>query len=199
MQLTGKQIVEEGLVTNYVPGAVQQQGIDVRLMKVRRFGHYEKLHAKPGHDNDEPVWEKNKRFGEIGFIPAQGKTILPLSEEIEAKEIGELPDRVIYGWVLDPGYYEVIFDEGVQMPNNRVMVLISRSSAVRCGAFIECGQFDAGFNTNHMGCFFKVEERIAIEQHARIAQLRFTTTEEVESGDMYNGQWQNDKQRKTQA
>jgi hypothetical protein len=49
-----------------------------------------------------------------------------------------------------------------------------------------------------MGCFFKVEERIAIEQHARIAQLRFTTTEEVRDDDMYNGQWQNDQQRQEQ-
>lgn len=195
MQLTGKQIVEEGLVTNFVPEAVQQQGMDVRLMKVRRFGH----RAEPGRDIDGPKWEKNFHFGEIGFIPAQGKTVLPRSEEIEVSEIGTFAGRTVKGWILEPGYYEVIFDEGVKMPNNRVMVLISRSSAVRCGAFIECGQFDAGFNTDHMGCFFHVDERIAIEEHARIAQLRFTTTEEVQSGDMYNGQWQNDQQRKTQA
>lgn len=194
MQLTGKQIVEEGLVTNYVPEAVQQQGMDVRLMAVRRFGH----RAEPDNYIDGPKWEKNFRLGEIGFIPAQGKTVLPKSEEITAKELGSFSGRTVKGWILDPGYYEVIFDEGVKMPDNRVMVLISRSSAVRCGAFIECGQFDAGFETEHMGCFFKVEERVAIEQHARIAQLRFTTTESVEEKSMYCGQWQNDKQRKNQ-
>lgn len=193
MQLTGKQIVEEGLVTNFVPEAIQQQGMDVRLMKVRRFGH----RAEPGKDINGPKWERNFHLEDIGFIPAQGKTKLPKSEEIIPQKYTR-DDYTFTGWVLEPGYYEVIFDEGVKMPNNRVMVLISRSSAVRCGAFIECGQFDAGFNTDHMGCFFKVEERIAIEQHARIAQLRFTTTEEVQSDDMYNGQWQNDKQRQEQ-
>lgn len=194
MQLTGKQIVEEGLVTNYVQEAIQQQGMDVRLMAVRRFGH----HADPKVNPDGPVWERNFHLDDIGFIPAQGKTKLPKSEEIVPQEYTR-EDYKFTGWILEPGYYEVIFDEGVKMPNNRVMVLISRSSIVRCCAFIECGQFDAGFHTDHMGCFLKVEERIAIEQHARIAQLRFTTTEEVQSGDMYNGQWQNDQQRKYRA
>lgn len=195
MQLTGKQIVEEGLVTNYIPEAVQQQGMDVRLMQVRGFGH--RIFVA-GHNPDSSVWERNSHLEDIGFIPARGKTKLPKSEEIMPREYTR-DGYKFTGWILDPGYYEVIFDEGVKMPNNRVMVLISRSSAVRCGAFIECGQFDAGFNTEHMGCFFKVEERIAIEQHARIAQLRFTTTEEVQANDMYNGQWQNDQQRKQQA
>lgn len=195
MQLTGKQIVEENLVTNYVPEAIQQQGMDVRLMKVRRFGHRADHFRNP----DGPVWEKNFYCDEIGVIPAKGKTILPRSEEIEATELGTIAGHTVKGWVLNPGYYEVIFDEGVNMPNNRVMVLKSRSSLVRCGAFIECGQFDAGFNTDHMGCFLHVDEGIIIEEHARIAQLRFTTTEPVESDDMYNGQWQNDQQRKNQA
>lgn len=192
MQLTGKQIVEEGLVTNYVPEAIQQQGMDVRLMKVRRFGNH------GSYDIDGPKWSKNLQLNEIGFIPARGKTKLPKSEEIEVWELGEFDGRMVKGWILEPGYYEVIFDEGCRMPNDRVMVLISRSSAVRCGAFIECGQFDAGFETDHMGCFLHVDERIAIEEHARIAQLRFTTTDKVESGSMYNGQWQNDKQRQEQ-
>lgn len=198
MQLTGKQIVEEGLVTNYVPEAIQQQGMDVRLMKVRRFGHYA-VCGIDGHKwKDSPKWTKNLQLNEIGFIPARGKTVLPKSEEIEVDELGEFDGRMVKGWILEPGYYEVIFDEGCRMPNDRVMVLISRSSAVRCGAFIECGQFDAGFETDHMGCFLHVDERIAIEEHARIAQLRFTTTDKVEGGDMYNGQWQNDKQRQEQ-
>lgn len=188
MQLTGKEIMEEGLVTNVVPEAIQQQGVDVRLMQVRRFGHYD-------HDGK---FVKNTLIDHAGVIPAHGKTKLPDSEEIQPQNIGHFKDDEIIGWKLEPGYYEVIFDEGCKMPNNRVMVLISRSSLVRCGAFIECGQFDAGFNTEHMGCFMYVAETIYIEQHARIAQLRFTTTAPVESEDMYNGQWQNDKQRDEQ-
>lgn len=178
MQLTGKQIVEEGIITGYMPEAVQQQGMDLRLDKVRRFG----TESGP-----------NMAFGLIGHIPADGKTRLPYSTEVK-------PD-ILNGketFVLDPGYYEVIFDEGCKMPNNRVMVFITRSSGVRCGVEIICGQFDAGFHTDHMGCFLRVHERCAIERHARIAQTRITTTEAVDSESMYNGQWQNDKQRETQ-
>lgn len=188
MQLTGKEIITEGLVTNFVEAGIQQQGVDVRLMQVREFGHIEDT-------IDGPAFVKNFHYDSIGYIPAEGKTKLPASRE---KALVEHPITGAMGWKLSPGYYEVIFDEGCKMPNNRVMVLISRSSLVRCCAFIECGQFDAGFETNHMGCFMKVEEEIFIEQHARIAQLRFTTTNPVDGDKMYNGQWQNDKQRAEQ-
>ena len=184
MQLTGKEIMEEGLVANVVPEAVQQQGVDVRLMEVREFGHM-----------NVDAFVKNLEFEHMGYIPAQGKTKLPSSLP---KELITHPITGATGWLFKPGYYEVIFDEGCKMPNNRVMVLISRSSLVRCCGFIECGQFDAGFETEHMGCFMYIAEPMFIEQHARIAQLRFTKTEPVEAGSMYNGQWQNDKQRKNQ-
>jgi len=178
MQLTGKQIVEERIITGFSEDAVQQQGIDLRLNKVRRFGSEER---------------KNWAFTEIGHIPATGKTQLPQSSEVKP---WNLDGKEIY--VLDPGYYEVIFDEGCNMPNNRVMVFITRSSGVRCGVEIVCGQFDAGFVTDHMGCFLKVHERTTIERHARIAQTRITETAPVDVDDMYNGQWQGDKQRTEQ-
>ena len=190
MQLTGKEIVTEGIITGYVPEAVQQQGIDLRLMEVRRFGHWERTEYQ-----EEDVFCKNTRLDIMGLIPAEGKTKLPQSEVYEPIT---LPNGKL-GWVFKPGwYYEVIFHEGCKMPNNRVMVFITRSSGVRCGAEIICGQFDAGFETEHMGCFLHAHEALMIECGARIAQTRITKTEPVEAGSMYNGQWQNDKQRKNQ-
>ena len=35
MQLTGRQIIERGIVDNYCDDAIQQQGIDVRLKSLR--------------------------------------------------------------------------------------------------------------------------------------------------------------------
>lgn len=171
MQLTGKEIVQEEIITNYdSENAVQQQGIDVRLMRVNKF-------AGNGH------------------IPAFGKTILPKYEEI-------VPEIHVdtYGlehsiWFLPKGYYEVVMMEGCKTPANRVFDLKSRSSLVRCGAQIVCGQFDGGFETDHMGCFLRVDnpEGISIEMGARVAQVRVHQSSDVEN--LYNGQFQNDKQR----
>lgn len=51
-QLTGKQIIERGIVTNFVPEAIQQQGVDVRITNV-------------------------KELCGVGTIPTHGKTQLP--------------------------------------------------------------------------------------------------------------------------
>lgn len=179
MQLTGKEIVEEGIISGYVPEAVQQQGIDLRLRTVREFGHY---------NEQTKSFEKNFHLDSIGVIPTEGKTKLPQSRVVEK---GTYAGQ--FGWKLKPGYYEVIFEEGCKMPNDRVMVFITRSSGVRCGVEIVCGQFDAGFQTDHMGCFLAVHEHVFIGDHARIAQTRITKTSPVDK--VYNGQWQGDKQR----
>ena len=204
MQLTGKQIAQEGIITNFIDEAIQQQGIDIRLMEVRRFGYSVSCPYKT-FDEEGKLIEKESHIvvnhSNEGYIPEHGKTRLPNSVVIEPQIIGL--DRAVgdaapaYGWHLQPGYYEVVFDEGCKMPKNRVMVFISRSSLVRCGAQIVNGQFDAGFETEHMGCFLRVDQPICIERHARIAQTRILETADVDN--MYNGQWQNDKQRKTQA
>ncbi len=166
MQLTGKQIVEKGIITGFSEEGVQQQGIDVRLDKVIKF---------------IDTWG-------VGVVPAKGKTIL--RDRIELKPIIE---NGVEEWILDPGYYEVIVKEGCKMPENAAMVFISRSSMVRNGAIIHCGQFDAGFETKSMGFFLQVLFPIEIERGARIAQTRIFETASVEN--LYNGQYQQDKQR----
>lgn len=173
MQLTGKEIIESGVLTGVdMENAVQQQGVDIRVDKINRL------------------------VG-IGWIPAGGeKTTLPAYEPVQCCNINPESDEDGKYFSLDPGYYEVIFMEGCNIPRNLVINNIkSRSSLVRCGSHIECGQFDAGFSTNHMGCFLKVERHIFIDHGARIAQVQVFETNPVEEGSMYNGQWQHDKQR----
>lgn len=163
MQLTGQEISNEGIITNYLSENIQQQGIDIRLKKVSRL------------------------VGS-GQIPRLGKTKLPDYEEVK-------PEGSC--WFLKPGYYEIQFEEGCRIPLDRVMVFISRSSLVRCGANIICGQFDAGFSTDSMGCFMEVHQPILIEEGARIAQTRILETNNVDNP--YNGQYQNDSQRNGRA
>lgn len=171
MQLTGKEIVQEGIITGYDPeNAVQQQGIDIRAMKF------------------------NKLEGS-GMIPAHGKTNLPKYIEVPMELHTDANGQEVRLWHLAKGYYEVQFLEGCNTPKNRVFDLKSRSSVVRCGAQIVCGQFDGGFVTDHMGCFLRVDnpEGIFIEYGTRLAQVRVHTSSDVDNP--YNGQFQNDKQR----
>ena len=170
MQLTGKQIVEQGIVTGFSEVGIQQQGVDVRLREVVSF-------ASSGVG------------GKPGIVPAVGKTILRDRKSVPTN-LDQGPEGA---WYLEPGYYEVIVEEGCKMPDNAAMVFISRSSMVRNGAIIHCGQFDAGFETEHMGFFMQVLFPIIIEKGARIAQTRVFETESVSN--LYQGQWQNDKQR----
>lgn len=171
MQLTGREIVSRGILVGIdLENAVQQQGVDIRLDQVSRL-----VAARPGR------------------IPEKGKTILPEYLKVEP-EIDFVTGKETF--TLEPGYYEVVFKEGCNIPNNIVIYNIkSRSSLVRCGAHIECGQFDAGFVTDQMGCFLSVEIPIKIERGARIAQVQVLETREVGQEDLYNGQWQHDKQR----
>lgn len=172
MQLTGKQIVESGIITNVCNEGIQQQGIDVRIKKLSVVG-------------------KNQYSVSYGYIPKEGKTMTPGTTEILPIEN---PAGQEY-WDLPEGYYEIEFEEGCNIPNYIAMYFKTRSSLVRCGAEILSGQFDAGFKTDNMGAFLKVNIPITIEKGARVAQAILTETYEVGVEHMYNGQWQGDKQR----
>ncbi len=158
-QLTGKEIIERGIVTGYCDEGIQQQGIDVRIKNIKTL------------------------YGP-GVIPAKGKTKLPETSPVELNN-GQ--------WILPAGYYEVDLVEGINMPNDAALYFKTRSSLVRCGAIVESGQFDAGFNTSAAGCFLDVKRTIVIEPGARIAQAIVHTSNPVDN--VYDGQFQGDKQR----
>ena len=170
MQLTGKQIVGKGIIIGACEEGIQQQGVDVRIDRV-----FEVIN-----------------FGN-GTVPVKGKTVTPPTVEVAALDAHEDSKGYFY---LPPGYYEVTFVEGCKIPADCAMYFKTRSSLVRCGADIRSGQFDGGFETDAMGAFLKVELPIKIEKGARVAQTIVTETYTVDEEDLYNGQWQNDNQRK---
>jgi deoxycytidine triphosphate deaminase len=98
------------------------------------------------------------------------------------------------GWLLYPGTYEITFWEGCKLPGNYVGLIRQRSSLLRNGTIIHSSVFDPGFETDAMGCVMRVNETIFIEEDARVAQIYFHECDEV--SELYDGQWQNDKQRK---
>lgn len=102
-------------------------------------------------------------------------------------------NRFENGWWLSAGTYDVVCNEGCNIPGNRTAMVRQRSSLLRNGAIIASSIFDPGFKTENIGTVMIVTERIFIEQDARIAQMYFHENNE---GELYDGQFQNDKQRK---
>ena len=191
MQLTGKQIVNQGIISGVCDEGIQQQGVDVRVSKITRvsahLGGLDIFDALLMGKTDE---YSKKVLGTIGYVPAQGKTKLPENKEVKVEKVNGVPC-----WILGEGYYEVEFMEGCKIPANCAMYFKTRSSLVRCGSDVRSGQFDGGFETEKMGAFLKVELPVRIDVGARIAQAIVTETYPVDEENLYNGQWQNDNQR----
>ena len=143
--------------------------------------------AQVGYDLS--VKEINKVGGSIGMAWVD-KTILNTHTPVEKRNLDGRN-----GWLLYAGVYDVIMNEGCDIPSNRVALIRQRSSLMRNGAIITSSIFDPGFKTPNIGTYMVVLETIFIEQDARVAQVYFHECEPVSQDNLYNGQWQNDKQR----
>jgi len=163
------QILDEGLLRlEHAKGKPAQVGFDITLKAVQQIG------------NNGVI---NKKIGKVLKDKTELTTYTPL-------EPGNLDG--VNGWLLYPGVYDITFNEGCKIPANRVAFIKQRSSLYRNGAIINSPVFDPGFETEFMGTLMFVHETLFIEQDARVAQIYF---HECEAAELYNGQWQNDKQR----
>ena len=171
--LNAKQILEEGLLQlQTAQGKPAQVGYDLTLKEVQKIGL--------------KIGANAYREGKIGKV---------LKDKTELTEY--VPQNTIMldgveGWLLYDGVYDITFNEGCKIPDNRVAFIKQRSSLYRNGATINSPVFDPGFETQNMGTLLYVHETIFIEKDARVAQIYF---HECSGADLYNGQWQNDKQR----
>ena len=169
--LNGKELVENGIIFgNIEEENIAQHGVDLNLIKIERI------------------------VG-AGIIPYKGKTQLPKYEQIKPRLVPfeSLEDEVL-SWHLQPGTYSVTFQQGCRIPNNQMLLIRQRSSLLRCGTFLHSSVFDAGFETQNIGTVIVVTLPITIQYNARIAQIYNHECTAVEN--LYNGQFQNDKQRK---
>jgi deoxycytidine triphosphate deaminase len=123
----------------------------------------------------------------------KNKTIVNKLDTISMTEAMDLEGVEVNGWWLEPGTYDVTCNEGCNIHANRTAMVRQRSSLLRNGAIIASSIFDPGFYTDNIGTVMVVNERIFIEKDARIAQMYFHENNE---GELYDGQFQNDKQRK---
>lgn len=180
MNLTGKQLAEQGIITNIGGDSIQQVGVDLQLIKVERL------------------------FG-IGLIPKEGKTKLTKYldipreeliigvEEIETDQGTESIPIESTGWKLNPGTYSITFNQGCKVPNNQMLLIRQRSSLARNGSWIHSSVFDPGFQTERIGTVMIITQPIEIEYEARIAQAYTHECNTVEN--LYDGQYQKDLQR----
>ena len=163
--LNAKQIIEEGLLKlDNTKGKPAQVGYDLSIKSVQMI----------------------RSDLKVGFI-LKDKTLLT---EYVPQHVQKLDGYT--GWLLYAGVYDITFNEGCKIPENRVAFIKQRSSLYRNGAVINSPVFDPGFETENMGTLLYVAETIFIEEDARVAQIYF---HECEPAEMYNGQFQFDSQR----
>ncbi len=173
MILTGKEIWGENILSGAAEDNIQMQGIDLRIDSISKLEG-------------------------VGALPKEGKTILPktvLIEPLTYKGKGK-EEAVVNGWMLTPGVYDITFIEGINIPNNRLAMLGTRSSLVRQGVEVKSGPYDAGFKTEKGGAMLYVTRSVVIAQGASVAQIIVYKSNEVDK--TYDGQYQGDVQREGQ-
>ena len=172
--LNAEQILEQGLVkiTNS-KGKPAQVGYDLSAKSINVIGEI--------HENENTP--------AIGMV-LKDKTILNTYTPVSLTKIDS-----VEGWLLYPGAYDITFHEGCKIASNRVGMIRQRSSLLRNGAIIASSIFDPGFETDNMGTIMIVSATIFIEKDARVGQMYFHECDEVSEDKLYNGQFQNDKQR----
>jgi len=163
------QILDEGLLRlEHAQGKPAQVGFDLTLKQVNQIG------------------------SSVGKI---GKVLKDKTELTNYTPYALINLEGAHGWLLYAGVYDITFNEGCKLPANRVAFIKQRSSLYRNGTIINSPVFDPGFETEFMGTLMYVHETIFIEENARVAQIYF---HECEAAELYNGQWQGDKQRTQQ-
>lgn len=172
--LNAQQILEQGLIkTKNSKGKPAQVGYDLSVKSINKIGDSSPLDSRPA----------------IGMV-LKDKTILNNYTPVETKKIDG-----VEGWLLYPGAYDLTFHEGCKIAPYTVGMIRQRSSLLRNGAIIASSIFDPGFETENMGTIMIVNAAIFIEKDARVGQMYFHECDEVAEENLYNGQWQNDKQR----
>ena len=129
-----------------------------------------------------------QRLRGCGLIPKEGKTQLPEYVTI---------DPIDGVWHLHPGVYSITFEQGCRIPKDTMLLIRQRSSLLRNGGILHSSVFDAGFETSYIGTVMVLHHEVKIEVGARIAQIYNHDCLPVEN--LYNGQWQNDKQRQNES
>jgi len=171
--LNAQQIIQEGLLKlERSHGKSAQVGYDLSLKQVNKIG-----------------------TSTAGITAKIGKVLKDKTELTNYTPHALMNLDGVTGWLLYEGVYDITFNEGCKIPDNRVGLIRQRSSMLRNGTVLHSSVFDPGFETEFMGTVMVVNEAIFIEENARVAQIYFHECVPVAEENLYTGQWMHDKQR----
>lgn len=126
--------------------------------------------------------------GDNGSIYVNKKAELPHYCDLKVS-MGLVGDKPEKGFYLQPGFYALEFNESVEVPLDKAVQVIHRSSLLRSGVEIKSAIYDPGFN-GQLGAFAVVHKPIFIELGARIACVYGFTCTEVSDELKYQGNYQ---------
>lgn len=176
--LTAQEILDQKILnlTN-TEGSPAQVGYDLSIAKISEI-------EKPGM-----VFIEKTRQPVLREIVPRLVSDSRIHPEVEGNE-----NKYRWMWRLKKGAYDVVFNEGCDIPANLSGFIRQRSSLLRSGVLIQSSIFDPGFKTEQMGCVMIVtEDGFQVERDARVAQIYFHEHNPV--AELYVGQYQGDKQR----
>jgi len=169
MIISPQRAFNEGLVTNVLnpDKQVGSDGIDLTLLTINQV-------------DDDPrspaVLAENKKL-----TMHRGHTQIHPVDLISMYGIDS-------GYILEPGIYDLTFNEGCALVGGIAGLLLIRSTFVRNGCIGQCGLHDNGFKTTNLGMMVHINRRTVVEAGMRIAQIVLW---ESESAKEYDGTYQN--------
>ncbi len=90
-------------------------------------------------------------------------------------------------YLLNYGYYIILLNEIICLPNDIAGIGHPRSTVLRYGAILTSGLWDAGFHgKSHVGLFVTNKEGIVLQENAMIMQMSFHKLTSVSKGFQYN-------------
>jgi len=125
-----------------------------------------------------------------GGILYADETQLEPYDQIETMSVQKVDGDHREVWSLKPGIYSVTFEQGCKLDDQTTAFIRQRSSVLRMGGTVTSGVYDPGFEVDEMGGVMTLTKTVVLEKGARLAQIIMF---ENNSAELYDGQWQKDK------
>jgi deoxycytidine triphosphate deaminase len=161
---------QSGIITNIANPEKQvgSDGIDLTLHSIKRVCDDE---TKPA------VLTENKK---LTFHRAH----IPI-EPVNLEQMYGIKS----GYILEPGIFDVTFNEGAFLKDGVSGMLLLRSTLIRNSCLGSAGYHDNNFVTDHLGMMLHIKYRTVLEHGMRIAQIILWQGEPTKAYDgTYNNQ-----------
>jgi deoxycytidine triphosphate deaminase len=94
-------------------------------------------------------------------------------------------------WTLNPGTYEIVMENTIQMGKDEAGWVITRSTLIRNGCFIASGLYDSGYKGSMVAALYITCGPLVIKKGTRIGQFLLFKSESLHQ---YDGSYGIDKE-----